>query len=97
MDQAPGREKKGSPLEQAYNYFTSRVKSRCGEIPRSRSSRGTDFVNRRKLDCVDREKRILWVAFSRKKVDFRRKTSRMLVLPQVKRSWALVTLGLLLG
>ncbi len=32
-----------------------------------------DFVSRRKLDCVCREKRILLVAFSRRMVTFRRK------------------------
>jgi len=34
-----------------------------------------DFFNRRKLDFVTREKRILLVAFSRRWVDFRRKTA----------------------
>jgi hypothetical protein len=29
-----------------------------------------DFANRRKLDFVSREKRILWVAFSRRMVTF---------------------------
>jgi hypothetical protein len=30
----------------------------------------TDFVNAQKLDFVCRKKRVLWVAFSRKRVDF---------------------------
>jgi hypothetical protein len=34
-----------------------------------------DFFNRRKLDFVTREKRILLVAFSRRWVDFRRKSA----------------------
>jgi hypothetical protein len=39
-----------------------------------RAEKPRDFVDRRKLDFVDREKRILLVAFSRKRVDFRRET-----------------------